>query len=422
MSTQNCHSRTSMKVRVSLVVAGLISLPACESRYDLIISDVRIIDGAGGVIEQGALVIDDGRIVSVVNGQTDARADFEIDGAGRSALPGLIDTHWHVFGDVLPAGDEATLDQYIETGVDELLEGRLAQGVTTLMSAGDYFPHVLELRRRLSDGEKRGPRLVSVGRQITGPNDWASVLCEGNAECELKYTAQVNSGDEARAIVRELAAADVDALKLVYDDLIVPGVRIEDEVVAALTDEASQFGLTVFAHVSTREALGPRVLGLGVRGLVHPALSFSPDSSLGADLRRQQIPVSTTVSGSSREWRELTGQDYDEAFYQQAIGAIEYLRGAGVTLAFGTDSVSDSNADERFRIEVDVLNRVLSNAEVISALTKNAADYIGLGDEIGTLEIGKLADIVLVNGDPLSNISDLGEVSLVLQNGQVVVD
>ena len=97
-----------------------------------------------------------------------------------------------------------------------------------------------------------------------------------------------------------------------------------------------------------------------------------------------------------------------------------------MTLAFGTDSVASSSplalVEGQFLAEARALNQVLSNEEVITTLTRNAAVYLGLGDELGTLEPGKLADIILIDGDPLDDLADLTRVKVVVQHGQIVVD
>ena len=393
---------------------------------ELVLTNARIIDGAGQTIDRGSVVIADGRIISVTESGIDPAGRQEIDANGMTVMPGMINTHWHVIAGALPARSDDAINEYIDEVVSDLLEDLLQRGVTTIMSAGDYFPHVIELRRRLADGELRGPRLVSVGRQITAPNDWATQLCEGDSECKFKYTAQLASAEQARAAVRELAAAGVDALKLVYDDVIAPDVRIDDDVVAAVTDEASRHGLTVFAHISTVEETALMVVELGVRGLVHPVPFRTNESRDGAQvLSELQIPVSSTISGGTREWTELRGGEFseqDELDFSRRLQNIQHLWDAGVTVAFGTDSVEPDTAEARFMIEAKALNQVLSNEEVISTLTRNAAVYVGLGDELGTLEAGKLADIVVIDGDPLTDISDIASVEIVIQNGRIVVD
>ena len=93
-----------------------------------------------------------------------------------------------------------------------------------------------------------------------------------------------------------------------------------------------------------------------------------------------------------------------------------------MTVAFGTDSTDGASAETKFLIEARTLNQILTNEEVISTLTRNAAVYVGLGDELGTLEPGKIADIILIDGDPLADISLLTSAEVVIQGGRVVVD
>jgi len=402
-----------------------------STAQDLLITNARIIDGAGQTIEHGSVLIADGRIVSVTQEDIDALGAVEIDASGMTVMPGLINTHWHVLSGVSPASSDAAIDQYIEDVVVDLLESLLERGVTTIMSAGDHFPNILELRRKLADGEMRGPRLLAVGPLFTAPDDWPTQLCQGNSDCKAKFTAELTSPEQARAKVREVAAAGVDAVKLVYDDRIVPDVRIDDDVVAAIADEARLNDLVLFAHITTADETTLKLVELGVRGLVHPVRFRTTASANGAQILRDlQIPVSTTISRSTKEWRELTGQAYseqNETNFSRRLEDIEHLWDGGVVVAFGTDSTTRSSAsgdaaEGRFLAEARALNQILSNAEVVTTLTRNAAVYLGLGDELGTLESGKIADVILIDGDPLTEISDLTSVEVVIQGGRVVVD
>lgn len=402
-----------------------------STAQDLLITNARIIDGAGQTIEHGSVLIADGRIVSVTQEDIDALGALEIDASGMTVMPGLINTHWHVLSGVSPASSDAAIDQYIEDVVADLLESLLERGVTTIMSAGDHFPNILELRRKLADGEMRGPRLLAVGPLFTAPDDWATQLCQRNSDCKAKFTAELTTPEQARAKVREVAAAGVDAVKLVYDDRIVPDVRIDDDVVAAIADEARLNDLVLFAHITTADETTLKLVELGVRGLVHPVPFRTTASANGAQILRDlQIPVSTTISRSTKEWRELTGQAYseqNETNFSRRLEEIEHLWDGGVIVAFGTDSTTRSSAsadaaEGRFLAEARALNQILSNAEVITTLTRNAGVYLGLGDELGTLESGKIADVILIDGDPLTEISDLTSVEVVIQGGRVVVD
>ncbi len=393
---------------------------------DLFITNARIIDGTGETIEQGSVSVVDGRIVSVGPDAVNDSGATVLDAGGMTLMPGMIDTHWHVLT-TTDATDEA-IDRYIEDTVVDVLEGVLAWGMTTIMAAGDHFPEIIEVRRMLADGEIRGPRLLTVGPVLTAPGDWTTQTCDGERLCEMKRTAQLTTPELARAKVKELAAADVDALKIIYDDIRVPDIRLDDDVIAAITDEASQHGLVVHAHVSTVDEPALRLVDLGVRGFFHPVALHTPENSDGTRILRElQIPVVTTTSGSSREWREATGREWPEnaqANFQRRMRDIEHLWNGGVTLVFGTDAMSSSGsqATAKFMAEARALNRVLPNYEVIKTLTRNASIFLGLDDQIGTIESGKIADIVLIDGDPLADISALDNARVVIQGGRIVVD
>ena len=394
---------------------------------DLVITNAHIIDGAGLTIERGAVVVADGRIISVTDGSQNAKAPIAIDARGMTVMPGLINTHWHVLTGAYPTPSDEAIDRYIDDVIAGVFESLLARGVTTIFSVADLFPNIVDLRQSLADGRMRGPRLLVVGPGFTAPGDWPTPLCRGNRDCAAKAMVQLTNAQQARAKVREVAAAGVDALKLYYDDQIVPAVRIDDAVVAAIADEAQLHDLTVFAHVSTVDETALRLVELGVRGLVHPVPFRSAESVNGAKILRDlNIPVATTISVRSQEWREFAGLGYNEqdhAAFEKRLKDLRHLWDEGVTVAFGTDTTTRQGGyEERFWAEARALNRVLSNQELITSMTRNAAVFVGRGDELGTLEPGKIADMILIDGDPLVDISHLSRVEVVVQAGRIVLD
>ena len=105
-----------------------------------------------------------------------------------------------------------------------------------------------------------------------------------------------------------------------------------------------------------------------------------------------------------------------------ALANVRHLWDAGVTIAFGTDQTSAGSAAEALAHEIGVLSMVLSPVEIITSLTRNGAAFLDLSDEIGTLEPGKLADIIIIDGDPLADIYQLLNVKVVIKGGEIVVD
>jgi len=421
-----------MRILLLSLLAGLTC--SISLAQELYIDNARIITGSGETIDNGVVHVSGDRIRSIGAAIEIPDGANVLNAAGMSVMPGLINAHWHLYAGSGAASDEE-LRAYKQTAVVPTLANILERGVTTIMSPGDHYPDILELRDALAAGTLRGPRLIAVGPVFTSPVDWPTQLC-GSEECNLRLNAVVATEADARKRVRELAAAGVDALKLVYDDIIAPDVRIADDVVAAIADEAHSEGLRVLAHVSSTDVPARRLLELGVDGFVHAQMDLT-----GAveELRERQIPVITTSTvvldvDQRPHVVEAGFVPSDGGYMLSVLDNVELLVREGVTVAFGTDSVagpaaaaggflSTTNSGAGlFLAEARSLTRVLSNAQVIATMTRDAAKVVGLGDEIGTLEAGKIADITIIDGDPLADIADLERVRVVIQRGRIVVD
>ena len=240
--------------RLLVLVAFLVSWSLGVAQ-DLVITNARIIDGAGATIEQGSLVVRNGRIVSVSGSAPQAQGSMEIDAQGMTVMPGMIDTHRHLLTNT-GIGNAEDLDQWIEDQIPQVLEGLLAGGLTTVMSAADLFPNILDVRARIAAGELLGPRVLTAGRCFSSPNDHPSAtVCHGDPFCRSRLVWEVTDPDVARTKVRELADAGVDAVKAVYDSVTVEETRLSDTVLAAIIEEAKAQGLPATVHATTVDDL-----------------------------------------------------------------------------------------------------------------------------------------------------------------------
>jgi len=371
-------------IRIVASVACLLSL-GVVSAQDLVITNARIFDGTGATIEHGSVVIAEGRIASVSEGETDAPGE-RIDAKNMAVLPGLIDTHRH--DSDAPAFEEL-----------------LSLGVTTVMVPGGAVPDILALRADLAERRTRGPRLFTTGSVFTAPNDWPTPLFANDPDGRRKAIIEVVDPDVARSRVADLAGMGVDAIKVVYE-------KLDEEVLFAIADEANHHGLDTYVHVTNIDGM-LKAVSLGADRLTHtPGDGLITDGPLAANLRSGHIAVSTTVSFD-------TVSKQEDRLNRHLLN-IRHLWDEGVTVAFGTDS--PPSLGPTIMTEVMALNRVLNAQEIVASLTRNAAEYLGLGNKIGTLEHGKMADIVIVDGDPLDNIADLEDVVVVIQGGRIVVD
>jgi imidazolonepropionase-like amidohydrolase len=420
---------------------GLSLLCELALAQDLVVSNARIFTGAGQTIERGSIVVDDGRVVSVSASDAPAGSGVRIDARGMTVLPGFIDTHRHLLT-AAGAEPEVELARFTEEEVAPMLEALLEMGFTTIASMTDPARQILDLRARLALGDLRGPRLFVVGKGFTAPGGWPTQLCNGVARCLAAGVVATASPEEAAAEVAKLAAAGVNGIKLTYDEVVSPGHTIDDRVVAAITADASRHGFTVYAHITATDEPAMRLVDLGVRAFVHPMPLRSPASAgAAARLRVLGIPVATTIGLFTAEAAALNDNPHgprNQAIIADWASALKHLGDSGVTLAFGTDSATlfcvgcdappaaTLKATERAigeaRIEIRTVASLLSNAKALEALTRNAAIFLGKDAELGTLEPGKLGDLVIVDGDPLADIGALERVKAVVQAGKLVVD
>ena len=406
----------------NLVVAAAAFMVCPSFAADLMIANARIIDGTGRTIEDGSLLIEGERILATTEGSTDPQDALVIDAGGMTVVPGFIDTHRHIFD--LRLTSEQELRNWVEAELPDRLMELLSAGITTTMSNADPFPYILQVRQRIRDGDLLGPRLLAVGPALTAPDGHpAGTFFSDNAFIRSSTSIELSEAGQARMAVRELAEAGVDAIKIVYSRWP-EAPMMTDDVLAAIVDEADAAGLQTFVHTATvEEFLAPAALGVG-RFVHSPHGETAAGTELAQILIDAEIPVATTVAPWSPPVFAARGEPYPEWRRTRHEGRLENVRllnSVGVTIAFGTDS-PEALRPSSLLTEATLLNRVLSSADVVTAMTRNAAAYLSLSHEIGTLEPGKLADIVILDGDPITDISNLGNVRLVVKAGRIVVD
>ena len=382
-----------------LFASALLLLCAGASAQDLVITNARIIDGTGAVIERGSIVVRGGRIESVAGGAANVAGIQVLDAAGRTALPGYIDGHRHIIG----RDEERWFREEAALRMQEFLDA----GFTTLMSGGGPVPGIVELKRRIEAGELKGPRIITSGR--ADPRDFASEA-------------------EAEARVAALADAGVEIVKASVSPA-------EKDMLAAVVRAAHRHGLQVMVHAVTVPAMHAAI-DAGADKLVHtPHDSFMTD----ADARRVAeagienlstagfaVPlfdvfnddnVPTFRDGSP--WPSGILGTGSNAAGEKPVNA-RTLWDNGVVYGFGTDT--NYNPRAGLAHELKPLHLMFSNRDIIKLMGPNTAAFVDKSDELGTLERGKLADVVLVDGDPLELIYNLLNVAVVVKGGEIVVD
>ncbi len=396
---------------------------ATPSEADLAISNVRVITGTGEVLSDAEVVVSRGRILSVGQRLAETTAKLQIDGRGKTLLPGLMDAHVHILlgRDVT---DEESLAHLIRKELQATLDGFLSHGVTTIRSVGDHWPQVLEVRRGLTEGKIRGPRLLISGPVLTAPGGHpAATVCRDNEFCRAHLAAEISNEEEARETVQELADGGVDAIKLVVDDFARFSSRrpalpqLSFDLVGTIVEAAHKRGIKVVGHI-IEASTAAQALKVGLDGFVHPPVAGEQEfDRLLSALRERPVPVVSTLTlGGSRA--------------QRRKNVVKTLAEAGIPIVVGTDYVARGPARSREWSpggrtvrELELLVEAgLSPRAAIRAATRDAAAHLGILEQTGTVEAGKTADLVLVDGDPLADISALWNTELVLKAGQIVAD
>lgn len=410
---------------------------------ELVLRGGRVIDGTGREpVADAGLVIDGDRIRQVdrtdrLRAGRDARV---VDLDGRTVMPGLVDLHTHLsYHASEPNAWRLEMEESVElTTVKATLNARaiLATGFTTIGDGGCRGLIGPAIRDAVARGLIPGPRVVTAGPILCGAAGLMdSMPVWARYESAVSLGRVVNGGDEVRRAVRDHVKGGVDFIKVAASG--VAGSRWsdaetedlgEDEMRAAV-HEAAKHRRWVHAHAHSRDGIKAAVRA-GVRSL-HSG-EFADDEGL-VMMRERGVVVGATIAWLHA--RSLPGYvlaEGDPAFVAEARGAfvaaaamLVRARELGVKVAIGTDA-----AHRFFHAPDGVLEMEYFAAlgfpplEIITAATKTAAEGLGVGDRLGTLEPGKLADVLVVEGDPAEDVGRLRDkrrIVRMLQAGRDVV-
>ncbi len=350
---------------IGVFALTLFAVAAAQQPAQLVIANVRVFTGERS-IERATITVADGKIVKIT-ADSPATTGVTIDGAGKTALPGLIDSHIHM----LPGTTEAEARAFIKDGLQERLESFLRYGVTTVKSAADPTELILKIRQDLREGSLAGPRLLVVGPGFTAPGGHPAVtVCAGNDWCRANLAIEVDSEQEARRHVRRLVEAGVDAIKLAYDEGNARGIKFEKlrpEVMKAIVAEGRSMGMSVTAHAQ-RESTILEVLAAGVSGVEHGPLEPPTSNAIAQALKNPERSLVSTFT-------VLAALGAPQALLQSKLQALAELHKAGVRIVVGTDWIGPEPGLATVQ-EVETLVKVgLSQEAALKAATSVAARH-----------------------------------------------
>ncbi len=412
-----------------LLAFTLACAPPPPEVADLVIRDVRVVVGDGSVIDNATVIVVEGRLAAVGEDTGVWVGTQEIDGRGKTVMPGLIDSHVHLL--VLASESAESVADFRAERLPGILSQYLEHGITTVRSTGDPLIEILEVREELRSGALRGPRLLTSGPVLTAVDGHpAATVCEAFFEspdwCRENLTRELPDPEAAREAVLELAEKGVDFIKVTYESE--EGAKLELPILKAIVAEAGSRNLEVVVH-STPARLAAEAIEAGVDGLVHVPFQAAEFQTVVESLGEH--PISATA-GQYQPYEDPEGNlrtpylpwwnDQLETTHRGILERVATLWKSGSPLAFGTDTPMFEPGQSWLHEIGALLDAGLTPADVLVMATRNAALALDIDAELGTLEEGKRADLVVVDGKPDVDLGALQNIRLVVKDGNVVVD
>jgi len=391
-----------------------------------------------------SLIIADGKVREVRAGLisiSDAGLAAEtalIDWSKSVVLPGLIDSHVHLTSD--KAGVEAQLNQLTLSPAAQAFNAAvnarktLAAGFTTVRNLGDADGVTLALRDAISAGKVPGPRIMDAGASIsatTGHMDSALGFRDDLRPAINTRNNLCDGADACRKAVRTQIARGADLIKFASTGGVNSriglglGAQMFEDEARAIVETAHLYGKRVAVHAHGADGIA-LALKVGADSIEHGTMLDNAGLKLFAASKAYYVPTLSTINGYMERMRDNPNA-YSPAVKQKImwrIGitgkAFELAHKNGVKIAFGTDagvSLHGRNADE-FELMVKF---GMSPQQALMAATVNAADLLGLADQVGALDVGMSADLIALPGDPMKDLQVLKQVQAVIKSGKLQV-
>jgi imidazolonepropionase-like amidohydrolase len=422
-----------------LAAAAAMALAGPAMARDVVIHAGRLIDGVSKTPQsQVSILIHDDRITGVQPGFVSPAGAEVIDLSRATVLPGLIDCHVHITGEF--DGGNPVAEAVTTTGYDSAYvsvgaaKRTLEAGFTSVRDVGADIMVVTAMKRAIAKGRIEGPRMFVAGPPL-GPTGGHGDAMNG-LDPELSHPHWgdnlVDSPEDARRVVRKLHAMGADLIKIMPSGGVLsigdnPNEQLmADDEIKAVVDTAHAMGMRVAAHAHGKEAID-KASALGVDSIEHgsyaDAESYRIMKAHGTWLVPTLLVAQTATKIALAHPEQLNPSSAAKALKvaPMTIANLGNAYRAGVKIAFGTDqglAPHGQNAQE-FALMVKA---GMTPIDAITAATASAAELIGDTADIGSVQAGRYADIIAVNGDPLADVTELERVQFVMKGGTVYKD
>jgi imidazolonepropionase-like amidohydrolase len=409
-------------------------LAAVAQAQTLALTADRIIDGKSRQALTGKAILVEGELIVAVRDRSELAADMPVVDFGEATLmPGMIDAHAHP---LLSSGDYqgsflAESSAYKSIRAAAFLQKLLQAGWTGVRVAGDgdvYYGDVA-IRRAIDAGHIAGPRMAVASHYLSITGGGGDINYASPEQSLIADGLIVDGEDEIRKAIRTEIKYGSDWIKILATGAYLSvgdspkNVSFSPEEFQAAVDEANRQGVPVMAHAHATAGI-KQALAAGVRSIEHG--TFLDDETINMLARQDTWLIPTIYIGDYYATKGTLREDERNNYYMQHERPvwIEWLRKAhrkGVKIGVGLDFGGEGYTPQDYIGEFAVLTEIgMSNMEAIQAGTSVNARMLGWDEQLGTLEAGKLADIIAVRGNPLENIKALADVEFVMLGGRII--
>jgi len=426
-------TRTPLRLAALVILAALAAAPAYART---LVHAGRLIDGTSDrARERVTVVIDGDRIVEVLAGYAEpGEGDQLIDLESYTVLPGLMDMHVHLQSQL---SKTAYTEQFILNPTDHAMratvfaERTLMAGFTTVRDLGDEGGVVVSLRNAINGGWIPGPRIYTAGQAIATTGGHADPTSGWRRDLQGDPGPRegvINGPDEARKAVRQRYKDGSDLIKITATGGVLSlassgkNPQFTDEELRAIVETARDYGYSVAVHAHGAEGMKRAVLA-GVTSIEHG--TYMTDEIMQLMKKHGTYFVPTILAGEFVAEKAAEDDYFPEIVRPKAAAIGPQIQGtfaraykAGVKIAFGTDS-GVSPHGENAREFMLMVQGGMPPMKAIQCATMEAARLLRVENDLGSVEHGKIADLVAVAGDPLADISVMTDVRFVMKAGVV---
>lgn len=422
--------------RFGLAALSVFVLAGMAHAQDAVIQAGYLLAKPGeGYLRKQTITVKDGRIVSVEAGYKPGPKGVPVINLRDAyVMPGLIDSHVHITSE---NGPDQRIKEFEETVVDQAFDGAgyayktLLAGFTTVQDVGASNDAIFGLRDAIASGKVPGPRIRAAGQAISVTGGHGDINGYSPEVMKLFTGTNIcNGADDCRRAVRQQVKEGADLIKITATGGVLSNTKagleqqFTDDELKAIVEAAHSMGRQVTAHAHGKAGI-ESALRAGVDSIEHG--TYTDEETIALFKEHNAVLVPTVLAGATVSgWVNEPWLPEASRIKAAIVGPLmqDMLRRAheaGVTVAFGTDTGVSRHGDNAKEFSL-MVGAGFTPEEAIRSATIVASKHVEMDADIGTIETGKYADIIAVNGDPLKDVTELEDVDFVMKGGVVYKD